>query len=155
MLYFTVIPVRLNILLYGIRDNVFYRPFFLYLLPDVGGRNMQQRRVQYPDICPISIFNFKPRPAVHNKGVTGNQLLKILPPVYVLEAVSPHDHRETLQRKFFREVGKRIYGIRWLGKGKLHITGPELGIVLYGYVHQVQPVIFIKQAVRVFQRIVR
>lgn len=92
---------------------------------------------------------------VYNEGVAAHQLLEVLPAVYVLEAVRAHDDGELLQRELFCEVSKRIYGIRRLWQVELHIAGPELRVILYGQVHQVQAVIFIQQGVCIFKRVVR
>jgi hypothetical protein len=152
---FGVVPVLLYVFFYRVGNNVLDRLLVFDEVADVGRRDVQQWRIQLGDVGTQGIFYLEARPVVDNERIVCDQVLVVLPAVNVLKAIGPHYYRKLLEGELFGEVSKCIYGIRRLGQGKLYIACPELGIVFYGYVDQVQAVVLIEQGMRVFEWIVR
>lgn len=145
-----VVVVCLYVFPYRVRYKVFQRLPGLHLASDISGGNIQERGIQLGNIGTMLILYLKTGAAVDHERITAHQLLKVLPAVYVLEAVRAHNHGKLLQRELLGKIGKSVNSIGWLWQVELHITGPELRVILYGEVNKMQPVVLVKQRVGVF-----
>ena len=150
-----IISVIYNIIPYGVGEEVPGRLLFFDKAADEGGRDIEEGGVHYMDMRALGRRNCEARAIVHYHLVLGQQLLIVLPLGNVLEGVCAHDYRKLLKRELFAQVSEGVNGVRGLGKVELYIGGPELGIVFYGQLYQVQAVVFVQQVVRFLEGILR